>query len=74
MTLQSSSGDLTIGVARGSRLAVEARTVSGAASSEIPLDGEQAMSETGPIVELHARTVSGDIRIVRAAGLPVGGT
>jgi hypothetical protein len=65
VNLTSVSGDMRIGIRRGSRLHVDANSVSGDLDSELelaeaPVDGE------GPIVELRAKTVSGDFRVVRA--------
>jgi hypothetical protein len=71
VTLQSASGDMSVGVRRGSRLAVDARSMSGDTSSEIDLDEFDAR-ETGevgdeePLVELRATTMSGDIHVARA--------
>jgi len=65
--LDSVSGDLRVGIRRGSRLAVDATAVSGDLESEIELsDDSAAGEEEGPIVELRARTISGDLRVVRA--------
>jgi DUF4097 and DUF4098 domain-containing protein YvlB len=71
VTLQSASGDMVVGVRRGSRLAVDARSMSGDTSSEIDLDdfdlgdaGEAGGEE--PLVELRATTMSGDIHVARA--------
>jgi DUF4097 and DUF4098 domain-containing protein YvlB len=68
VTLQSASGDMTVGVRRGSRLAVDARSMSGDTSSEIDLEVDEAeyLGEEGPLVELRATAMSGDIRVVRA--------
>jgi DUF4097 and DUF4098 domain-containing protein YvlB len=63
--LKSASGDVRLGVRRGSRLFVDARSMSGETSSEIELLGAEAETD-GPLVELKAATMSGDIRIVRA--------
>ena len=65
VTLKSVSGDMHVGVRSGTRLWVDAKSVSGDTSSELavgdaPVDGE------GPLVELRATAMSGDIRIVRA--------
>lgn len=70
VTLQSASGDMNIGIRRGSRVAVDARSMSGDTSSEIELDefeldpGDTA--EAGPLVEVRATTMSGDIHVARA--------
>lgn len=67
------SGDVLIGVRRGCSLFVDANTVSGSTSSEFDLsDGPSDETETsgeGPFVEIRAKTVSGDIRIMRAPAL-----
>ena len=63
--LRSASGDLQVGIKRGSRVAVDARSMSGETTSEIELGGDGA-GENGPLVELNAVTMSGDVRIVRA--------
>jgi DUF4097 and DUF4098 domain-containing protein YvlB len=63
--LKSASGDCRVGIKQGSRLYVNARSMSGETSSELELAGAQTESE-GPLVELKAATMSGDIRVVRA--------
>jgi DUF4097 and DUF4098 domain-containing protein YvlB len=63
--LKSASGDVQIGVRKGSRLHVDARSLSGKTTSEVDLDGVETETE-GPLVELKAATMSGDIRVVRA--------
>ena len=65
----SVSGDVLIGVRRGSRVYVDANTISGSTNSELDLSdapAEQA-DEEGPLVEVRAKTVSGDVSIIRAA-------
>lgn len=69
VTLQSASGDLRVAVRRGSRLAVDARSMSGETSSEIDLDevdDEAGGGTDGPLVELRATAMSGDIHVARA--------
>jgi DUF4097 and DUF4098 domain-containing protein YvlB len=63
--LKSASGDCRVGIKRGSRLHVDARSMSGETTSELELLGAETVSE-GPLVELRAATMSGDIRVVRA--------
>jgi hypothetical protein len=70
---QAVSGDILIGVRRGSRVYVDANTVSGSTSSELNLtdapaeDGDAGDADGGPMVEIRAKTVSGDVSLVRAA-------
>jgi DUF4097 and DUF4098 domain-containing protein YvlB len=66
VTLQSASGDLTVGIRRGSRLWVDAKSMSGEASSELEVGDEPVSEEEGPLVELRATSMSGDIEVVRA--------
>ncbi len=63
--VKSASGDIRIGVAEGSRFFVDARSMSGETSSELEVLGAEPSAE-GPLVELKATTMSGDIRLVRA--------
>ena len=65
---QSVSGDVEIGVRRGSRVYLDCSTLSGETSSELELTGDAG--DEGPLVELRAKTVSGDISILRAAAVP----
>jgi len=63
---QSVSGDVTVGVRRGSKVFLDCNTVSGDTSSELELTTD-APAGDGPLVEVRAKTVAGDIRITRAA-------
>jgi hypothetical protein len=78
--VQSVSGDVRIGVARGTRVFIDAASVSGHLSSELGLEDDvpeaepreregEGESEPDPVVPLHVKTVSGDVSIVRAAGV-----
>jgi DUF4097 and DUF4098 domain-containing protein YvlB len=62
---QSVSGDVTVAVRRGSKAYLDCNTVSGDTSSELELTGDEPAGD-GPLVEIRAKTVSGDIRITRA--------
>jgi DUF4097 and DUF4098 domain-containing protein YvlB len=66
--LKAISGDISVGIRRGTRLYVDANTVSGSTSSEVELGDSPADDgpAEGPLVELFAKTVSGDVRIERA--------
>jgi hypothetical protein len=65
--VNSASGDIEVGIAGGSRLWVEAQSLSGDTSSELELEsGAPIESDEGPLVELNARTLSGDISVRRA--------
>jgi hypothetical protein len=66
--LQSVSGDVQVGVRPGKRIWLDATSVSGAMTSDLPLEDGPATGGD-PEIELRARTVSGDVRIVRAAGV-----
>ena len=67
--LRAASGDVEVGIRRGSRVHVDARSGSGDLQSELEL-GDEEPSGDGPLVELNAVTASGDLRIVRAAEQP----
>lgn len=62
--LKSVSGDLVVGIRRGSRVWMDVKTVTGSARSD--LDTDATDDGEGPLVELKATAMSGDIRIIRA--------
>jgi DUF4097 and DUF4098 domain-containing protein YvlB len=64
--LQSMSGDIVVGIRQGSSLWVDARAMSGDLSSEVELDDVPPSDNGGPLVELRATSMSGDIDVVRA--------
>jgi DUF4097 and DUF4098 domain-containing protein YvlB len=69
---QSVSGDARIGVGRGTRVWIDAASVSGDLGSELGIadqapDESAQGGEPGPVVPLQVKTVSGDVSIVRAA-------
>lgn len=66
--LKAISGDVVVGIRRGSRVFVDANTVSGSTTSELELGDapSAAPAAEGPLVELYVKTVSGDVRIERA--------
>jgi hypothetical protein len=63
------SGDVRVGVGRGTRVWIEATSVSGDLESDLGLADQPdgAQDSSGPVVPLHVKTVSGDVRIGRAA-------
>jgi DUF4097 and DUF4098 domain-containing protein YvlB len=65
ISAHSVSGDVQIGVRRGSKVFLDCNTISGDTSSELELTPE-APGGDGPLVEIRAKTVSGDIQIMRA--------
>ena len=60
--------DPHVGVRRGSRLFIDANTVSGSTSSEVELSDapREPAGDDAPLVELFVKTVSGDVHIERA--------
>jgi hypothetical protein len=66
--VQTVSGDVRLGVAHGTRVWIDASSVSGSLGSDLGLgDAEPASDEGRPVVPLYVKTVSGDVSVVRAA-------
>jgi hypothetical protein len=65
LSANSVSGDVHIGVRRGSKVFLDCNTVSGDTTSELELTSD-APAGDGPMLEIRAKTVSGDILITRA--------
>ena len=68
--VQTVSGDVRIGIARGTRVWVDAASVLGKLVSELGLEDQQSHEPEGSVVPLHVKTVSGDVSLVRA-GAPL---
>jgi DUF4097 and DUF4098 domain-containing protein YvlB len=65
--VNSASGDIDVWIAKGSRLWVDAQSLSGDTSSELELEsGAPVETDEGPLIELRAVTMSGDITVRRA--------
>ena len=65
--VKSVSGDIRVGISRGTRTWVDASSVSGRLESELGLDDQEPPDVTRDhVVPLHLKTVSGDVSIVRA--------
>jgi len=64
--LKSASGDIRVGIREGSNVWVDARAMSGDLNSEVALGDEPPSGDDGPLVELRAASMSGDIDVLRA--------
>ena len=72
LRVQSVSGDSRIGIGRGTRIWVDASSISGDMRSDLAMDAEVAVAEAesetpGEVVPVHVKTVSGDVSIEHAA-------
>lgn len=66
--VQTVSGDVRLGIARGTRVWIDAASVSGDLRSELGIEDEEpASGEDRPVVPLRVKTVSGDVSVVRAS-------
>jgi len=65
VTLQTASGDIEVGIRQGSKLWIDARSMSGETTSELEL-GDAPTDGEGPLVEVRATAMSGDIKVKRA--------
>jgi DUF4097 and DUF4098 domain-containing protein YvlB len=65
--VHSVSGDVVIGIASGTNIDVDAGSVSGELSSEIPLGPDTHGPAGGPALAIRVQTVSGDVLVRRAA-------
>ncbi|HKB19693.1 MAG TPA: DUF4097 family beta strand repeat-containing protein [Gaiellaceae bacterium] len=65
VSLTTASGDIAIGIKQGSKLWIDAKSMSGETTSELEL-GDAPSDGEGPMVEVRATAMSGDIRVKRA--------
>lgn len=70
VSVKSASGDITIGVRRGTRVWLDVRSLSGETDSEIEMT-DASGAEEGPLVEIRAMTMSGDIQVRRAEAVVI---
>jgi len=67
VSVQSASGDVYVGVRKGRTVWMDAKSLSGDTTSDLPVGDAAEPQEEGPLVELRLQTMSGDIHIARAA-------
>lgn len=67
----TASGDVTVGVAEGVAVWLDVSSLSGDVTSELPV-GDDVPDAAEGTVELHARTLSGDVTVRRSVVAPVG--
>jgi DUF4097 and DUF4098 domain-containing protein YvlB len=65
VVLQTASGDIEVGIKEGSKLWIDAKSMSGETSSELEL-GDAPTHGEGPMVDVRATAMSGDIKVKRA--------
>ena len=71
VSLRSASGDIWVGIRRGSGVWVDAASMSGETTSELDVGGEPPVEAgEGPLVELRAQSMSGDVYVARALAAP----
>jgi hypothetical protein len=63
VNLHTVSGDVEIGVGSGARVWMDLQSMSGETSSDLDISGSRAGGDAD--VEIRARSVSGDIRVIR---------
>lgn len=71
MRIQAVSGDVELAITQGESLYIDASSVSGTMSSELGLEEAPPADVGVGVIELHIRTVSGDVQITRATAVGV---
>ena len=64
--IQSASGDVEVGIRRGSKVFIDASSMSGDMSSDLDVTDAPPPESDGPNIDFRARTMSGDVRVRRA--------
>ena len=65
VVLQTASGDIDVGIRRGSKVFIDARSMSGETSSDLEMTDAPPEGD-GPLVEVKAIAMSGDVSVRRA--------
>jgi DUF4097 and DUF4098 domain-containing protein YvlB len=65
VVLQTASGDIEVGIKKGSKLWIDAKSMSGETTSDLDI-GDAPPDGDGPMVEVRATAMSGDITVKRA--------
>jgi DUF4097 and DUF4098 domain-containing protein YvlB len=65
VVLQTASGDIEVGIKQGSKLWIDAKSMSGETTSDLEI-GDAPPDGDGPMVEVRATAMSGDITVKRA--------
>jgi DUF4097 and DUF4098 domain-containing protein YvlB len=65
VVLQTASGDIEVGIKKGSKLWIDAKSMSGETRSDLEV-GDAPPDGDGPMVEVRATAMSGDITVKRA--------
>jgi DUF4097 and DUF4098 domain-containing protein YvlB len=67
LDITSASGDVEVGIRRGSKVFIDASSMSGDMSSDLELTDAPAPETDGPNIDFRARTMSGDVLVRRAS-------
>ena len=71
ISLRSASGDIWVGIRRGAAAWLDLASMSGDTTSELDVAGAPPVeTDEGPVVEVRAQSMSGDIHVARAAVAP----